>query len=250
MILDRAEILSYLGLGSTVTTAQDGRLNMIQPMVEDAIKGHLGYRVEQATYTHFLPASRRTGSEPEVQFFYDVQGGKAIAASAGGSYEHQQLLVPELPIRSVTNIWEDTSARGGQGATDFAASTLLTAGIDYWVDYETSGLSKSGLIYRTNRSWSGIPRTIKAAYTAGYTQTELSTGIAATIKSACLDQLQFAFGTESGTTQSQGPIVAEKLGDYSVTYGGGEAAAAERSSNLTPKVVRKLQRFVHYGRFF
>ena len=190
MILDRAEILSYLGLAGTVTTAQDGRLNMLQPMVEDAVKGHLGYRVEQAAHTHYLPASRQTGSEPEVRF-YDAVGGKAIAASVAGSYERKQLLVPELPIRSVASIYEDSTAKGGQGATDFAAGTLLTAGTDYWVDYETNGVGKSGLIYRTNRSWSGIPRTIKITYTAGYTQTELSTGIAAAIKGAaqvvCVD---------------------------------------------------------------
>lgn len=240
MIVSRAEYLTFLAKASSVTTAEDGFLAMIAPWVERTVKKHVGCTIEQATYTHFLPRSSRATNEDSTVRYYDVRGGRAIAATAAGQREAAHLLTPELPIRSITSIYEDDSAYGGQGSGDFAATTLLTAGTDFFVDYDEDGLCKSGIIRRIGRYWPSRERTVKVAYTAGYTQAELTTGIAADIKLAVLEGIQQVFSKRG---EGQGALKAERLGDYSVQY------AIEAASKLPCESLRRLQPYVNYDRF-
>jgi len=240
MICDRAEILAFLGKAGNVTDPEDSLLMMLAPMVERSVKGFVGYSVEQATHTHYLPRDRRGGNIDPAVRYYDVRGGRAVGATVGGVAEAAMLLVPELPLRSITNLYEDTSAYAGQGSGDFAASTELTSGDDFYVQYEPAGLCKSGIIHRTAGYWPARNGTVKVVYVAGYTQAELSTGIAADIKLACLLGIQHAFGQRG---ESAGTIKAERLGDYAVTY------AVERAGQMPRQAKKLLQPFVSYGKF-
>jgi len=240
MICARAEILSFLGKAGSVTDAEDGLLNLIAPMVEMSVKRFVGYSIEQATHTHYLPRDRRGGNVDPAVRYYDVQGGRAVAATVGGVAEAAMLLVPELPLRSITNLYEDTSAYAGQGSSDFAPATELTSGTDFYVQYEPAGLCRSGIIRRIGGYWPARNGTVKVVYVAGYTQAELSTGIAADIKLACLLGIQHAFGQRG---ENAGTIKAERLGDYGVTY------AVERAGQMPRQAKKLLAPFVSLGKF-
>ncbi len=239
-IVTRAEVLAFLGLGSTVTDPEDGVVNSILLRVDRSVKKFVGYNIEQATYTHFLPATNRAGRGDSDAIYYDKVGNTVVAATVGGTKEGLNLHLPELPLRSVTSVYEDPSAYGGQGTDDFADGTLLTAGEGYFIDLDESGISKSGILRRIGPSWSSKARTIKVTYVGGYTATELQSGIAADIGWATLLALQAAF-SKRGVTQ--GTVESEKLGDYAVKY------AIDRPGQL-PRASRKLlQPYVSYARF-
>ena len=88
------------------------------------------------------------------------------------------ILLPHTPvIVTGLRVWEDRGATAGQGDSDFAASTELTIGEDFWLDVsrQTSGgvgISDTGFLYR-NVSWSAKPGTIKVTYTGGPSVTTL-----------------------------------------------------------------------------
>ena len=240
MICARAEILAFLGKGGSITDAEDGLLNLLSPMVEQSVKRFVGYSVEQATHTHYLPRDRRGGNIDPAVRYYDVRGGRAVGATVGGVAEAAMLLVPEIPLRSITNLYEDTGAYAGQGSGDFAASTELTSGTGFYVQYEPAGLCKSGIIHRTGGYWPSRNGTVKVVYVAGYTQAELSTGIAADIKLACLLAIQHAFGQRG---ENAGTVKAERLGDYAVTY------AVERAGQMPRQARKLLGPFLSYAKF-
>ena len=238
-ILNNAEILAWLGKGGDATEAELNLLAMLRPMVERAVKRRVGYAIEQATYTHYLPEDRRRGFKDPELHYEDVKDDRAIAVAGGTVAEAADLQLPELPVRSVASVYEDVSADGGQGVSDFPASTLLTAGVDYYLDYTTSGLSKSGHLVKCSSAWPAKPRTVKVTYTAGYTHAELTDGIAADIKLACLVTIQHYWarrGADGGRT-----IKSESIGDYSVTFAGNASVA------LPTEAKRLLQPFRSYG---
>ena len=239
-IVTRAEVLAFLGKGSNVTDAEDGILQFIRTRVERSVKTYLGYNVEQSTYIHFLPETNRAVRNDGVAIYRDLVGTRVVAATIGGTKEGLNLHVPELPLRSVSEIREDPGAYGGQGSSDFPDSTILVAGEDYYIDLIESGLSKSGVLRRIGPSWSTKARSIKVSYTAGYTATELRSGIAADIAYATLLAIQAAFSKRGDT---QGTIESEKLGDYAVKY------AIDKPGRM-PRASRSLlQPYVRYSRF-
>jgi len=240
MICSRAEILAFLGKSTSLTDTEDILLSMLGPLAEQSVKDHLGYSVEQTTYTHFLPKDERGTSVDPLNVSFDTSGDRVLMTQIRGTREYADLFLPELPVRSVDSVYSDASAYGGQASGDFASTTLLTAGTDFYIDYTTSGLCKSGRLVRIAGYWPSRARTVKVTYTGGYTQAELSTGIATPIKMACLLTIQQAFSSK-GT--GEGQIKSERLGDYSVEY------ISEKASKIPIKALRLLQPFVSYQRF-
>lgn len=240
MIVDRAAILTFLGKASSITDQDDGFLAMIQPMVEMAVQRAVGYSIAQTTHTHYLPV-RTQGAQMQEGLHYDVRGNRAVLEYPTRGLEATQLLLQELPVRSITSVNEDPGAYGGQGASDFSGSDL-TAGVDYWLDQTESGISRSAILHKTGGSWSSAARTVKVVYVAGYTQTELSTGIAAPLQLAVLLGIRAQFAQRG---QGVGAIKSEKLGDWAATY-----AVPDEGGGVLPRPAKKIiQPFVSYARF-
>lgn len=226
------ELFPFLGI-SAPTAQQTVLMNLLRPMAEDAVRQEVGYSIEQATYTHFLPNNSTTvGRELGV----DVLNDRVVFEYEG---ETPDLFLMERPVRSITSIYEDRAAYGGQGGSDFAASTLLTSGTDYYLDYVVSGISWSGNVRRINAGWSPRERTIKVTYVAGVTAAELAgtsvvrgpngNGVT-TLKRAALVAAAIAWKEPQASIQGSGagagPVTSERLADYSVTY------AANHVTNL------------------
>lgn len=215
------EVFALLG-NSTPTAAETALLNILKPMAEDAVREAVGYSITQDTYTHFLPEFDEDGLEVDR---IDVVNDRVVFDYRGAT---NKLFAPERPIRSITSIYRDCAAYGGQGSSDFPASSLLTAGTDYYVDYVSSGVSWSGMLVAIVGSWPTRSRTVKVTYVAGLTAGELAGTTAVRgpsgsgvgqLKYAALLAASLAFKEpESIQGSNSGPITAERLADYSVSY--------------------------------
>jgi len=250
MILARADYLSFLGLGDDVTEAQDGLLNMLNSIVDRSIKKVCGCSLEYAQFTHYLPhRSRLPDRDPLIDYF-DVSGGRLVAASISGVAEYAMLQLPEFPVRAVNSVYEDIASYGGQAVTDFPANSILREGIDYYVDYDEidgvdddnhkTGISRSGILHRIIAYWPARVRSVKVTYWAGFTDAELNTGIASDLKMAALISLQRAYANAGDDVK--GRIQSESLGDYSVSF-------ANQAGRLPREAMRMLQPYIAYSRF-
>lgn len=266
-----AEVLAALGKASTATEDDYGLLNMLLPLVDSAINAYLGWVVLQTTYTALLP-------DWDMYSVADYQawpyGEPVDAISNRISYGYpmvpQILQVPNIPLRSVTSLKADFSSAGGQNASDFSSGTLLTLGTDYYLDFDapaingtvpySSGVSWTGHIRRwLGGIWPARMRSAQVVYTAGVTPDELDSVTAfpirdvRTIKHAAIIAAMMAYkelkAWGGGSTGTSGPVIAERLADYSVTYSEAAILAAIGMQNTLPfKVQMLLQPFARIKR--
>lgn len=249
-IVTTDEVFALLG-NSTPTKEEVALLNILKPMAEDAVREAVGYSITQDTYTHFLPEMDDDGAEVDN---IDVVNDRVAFEYRGAT---NKLFAPERPIRSITSLYRDSAAYGGQGSGDFGSSTLQTSGTDYYVDYVSSGVSWNGLIVSIAGTWPTRSRTIKLTYVAGLTAGELAgttavrgpsgTGVGQ-LKYAALLAASLAFKEpESIQGSNTGPITAERLADYSVQYSAKDISNIFGFKQRLPeKVLSLLEPFKRY----
>lgn len=223
-IVSLSDALTLLGKTGSATDAEMGLLNMLIPLAEDAVRSFVGYTVTQATYTHFLPQSDFWYDEGELSF--DVVNNRV---TVDADTDTDRLILPELPVRSITSINEDQAARHGQGASDFSGDNL-TSGTDYELMYTDSGISWTGQVRRVNGTWSQRAGTIKVVYTAGLTAAELDSGSVRGPNASSVRDIKYAallavvkafhqaITLQPSSTGAVGAIQSERLADYAVTY--------------------------------
>lgn len=216
------EILStYLGISSP-TNLQFDQMDMIRTGIESSIKKYCRWGLTETTYTSYLPLNPNVmGAHVPTAELYSNR------YVPGGSRNRLQL--PTMYVTSITNIWEDTEALAGYGASDFGSEELLVAGTDYFLEKDQgSSYSWSGGVIRVGRAWSSIPGTIKATYVSGFTNTDLQgaqNGLRLATIRECADhyvrlkRMQGAFITGVGTgADTTGLVSRERLGDYEVGF--------------------------------
>lgn len=221
-LADTDEILQvYLGISSP-TTAQQDQLDLIRTGIESSIKRYCRWQIVEATKTSFLPLSPNAmGMQVPTAELYSPR------YLATGSRNRLQL--PSMYVKTITSINEDQNALAGYGSSDFSATTLLTAGSDYFLEKDDgSAYSWSGGVMRVGRNWSSIPGTVKAVFVSGFSESELAgeqNAIRlATIKECAdayvrLKRMQAAFVTGvDGGTLNYGLVTKEKLGDWEIGY--------------------------------
>ncbi|HWB13403.1 MAG TPA: hypothetical protein VG826_29530 [Pirellulales bacterium] len=252
MIVDLGEIIAYLGKGSTLTTQEKGLANLLWGPVEQSIKDLLRSDVEQATYTHLLPGGNVHPTRSNTLDYFDLTGGPLTRSWGGGEGNKLQLM--ELPVRSVASVYEDRQSYGGQRAGAFGAKTLLTAGVHYYIDWETPGLSKTGHLVRIVSQWPAMPRTVQVTYTAGYNRAELDGNKndpafqvdASPIKLAVLETMAASFNASLDLqTGASGPTKSNETGDSTDEYDETESGIKV----VIPGAARiRLQKYVNYAR--
>lgn len=146
---------------------------------------------------------------------------------------HDCIVLPETPVESITSLYWDLGAFGGQNADDFAATTLLTLGDDYFLDRDrgSDSYSNSGRVFRIGGVWTGgyrrngtlsvqrvpAPGTIRCVFTGGYGNAvrvpvplKLAIFEAATIgRKAALDGRLITSESGEGESFSYGPVADE-----------------------------------------
>ena len=240
-ICSPGEVLAALGKAGTATSDDRGLVEMLLPLTDGAIKRFLGWNVIQKTWTHLLPdidmydiaqfQSAWDMGEP-----FDARNGQISYFYPGTP---QILQTPEIPLRSVTSLYVDFASAGGQNSANFSSATLLTLGTDYYIQYDapdpgqtvpyTSGICWAGHIRRwLGGVWPGRSQTALCTYVAGFTPDEIDGVTALPVKpigdlkyaailAAVAGFREFkAWADRSG--QEPGPIISERLADYSATY--------------------------------
>lgn len=239
-----SEVVTKLGKTTSITASQEGLLNFIMPMVEKSVSLLFGVDTfEQETITEFYPRTTyRGGGGSEIN--YDVVGQRAVPVSVARGRRADLVLQP--PLRSITSLFEDLSARFDQQAGDFAAGTELVEGTDFEFPILKSGICNSGRVTRLGRGWPSKQGTIKVTYIHGYTDAEMNNGgIGAHVKNGMLHMVANEYYETLRQAQSGGvDIESERLGDYSVKY------ASSGSSLSVPPDVRRIMGFAtNYSRF-
>lgn len=231
-IIDVSDLLIKLGKSDTATDAERAVAELIIPLADAAVKDELGYQVNQATHTHFLPDENMYGQQTD---YVDVIQGRINIDGWSGT---QILVLPEIPVRSITAIYSDMAAFGGQGVNDFPAASLIVQGVDYYLDNITDGCSWTGFVRRYYNNWPARARAVKAVYVAGFTDAELDGNGSVgrkrpgQIKAAALIAAAMEFHrAEVDAAGGTGAITSEKLGDYAVGY---SDVVARYMSNLVP----------------
>jgi hypothetical protein len=217
MIARVAEILAYLGKTSP-TEAELAMVGLLHPLVEQQVKTWLGYSVEQANYTAYLPGgSSLSGDGLASEVFDDVVAGRVMYRGGGGG--SQELFLPELPVRSITSLHLDLSALAGSAPGAFAAGTALAAGVDFYLDLDDSGACRSGKLVRY-AGWPGTPRSVKVVYVAGYSRDELDGNAsgplarASAIKYWTIVAVAAAFRAQKSNSGSGAGVVSEGLAGW------------------------------------
>ena len=240
-IVSQEELIVALGLGD-LDAAQRDKLNWMQGKVQAAIAQRVGSKLEQGTFTEFLPNGPARSSVDSYgpgeiigNYYVPTRGGNDAA-----------LQLKNMPIRSIVSIHEDAGAMGGQAPGAFGASTLLTAGVDYYVDFDEPGISRSGLIYRTSGGWLAMPRAIKVVYVGGFSAEEFeghpSADIdASDIKLAIIETMDAVLNSQGGPA---GAISSESTVDYSVTF-----STAEIIKSIPASAAQRLRPYCNFGRF-
>jgi hypothetical protein len=221
------DVLTYLQIADTATAAQRALLNMLIPMAERAIHSHIKYNPHYALRTEYYP-TRAGVSVTDEDPTFDVVDNRVVV-DGGDAGEDALLIARCLPVRSVVAAYVDWNAYGGQGPNDFLAETQLTAGRDFWVDFDEDGISRTGFIRRINATWPGRKGTVKLVYYSGYTAAEFDGGTSPEINAsdmrlaAILAVVKHAKQSEvwqSGTSAGVGPLRSESISvsGHSVSY--------------------------------
>jgi hypothetical protein len=220
-IVDTADIETELG--DSLSVADVALIDSIRKRTERSIRNFVRWNITEATYTHLLPAS---------------------------GILDDKLQLPQPFVTDVASVYEDVSSRGGQQTGDFPASTLLTVGTDFWIDYDESSYSREGFLIRYARPWSSYPRSIKVTYTSGFDSAALADEFLY-VQSAVINETidRFHYRKErQGASGVSGTVKSEKLKDYSISYAVGADALSSHSSGLSANTRSDLDPIVFMGR--
>ncbi len=219
------EIKPYFG---AVAEAESQLLAMMQQWTESQARQFVGHVITRGTITNEFQRRDDIGGggyggvPVNVGGSVVYAGGYAGTGPVGGHF----LQLDNGFVRSVSDCREDMSALFGQGASDFSAGTALTVGTDFFLELDSTGLSKSGRLIRNGRDWSSKPGTIRITYIAGLSPAELDDAYSF-VKQALLEDIQAKFNSVMSQRGGKGAVKKENwVGDYSVEY---EAGSGSRS---------------------
>lgn len=174
-ICSKVDVETYLGIYGSVTSQDDALIDMLRGFVENDMRGFCRHNITQPSenYVQYFPDREMTVMDDKL-IGMEIYGNRAVPILLVENANKLQLA--NAWVRSVTNLWVNYYAFAGQAPDAFPPQTLLTLGVDYWLDLDWDGICKSGIIYRFGMSWPWFPRSVKVQYMAGFTQDELATG--------------------------------------------------------------------------
>lgn len=234
-IVGLAECAVAIGKASNISDAELGLLNGIKYDVENLVREWLGFNVEIATWTHYLPQQYLAQQSDNLVEGYEVIGARVVPWSRESHWDRRYLQLPEIPLRQIISIYENPAAWTVSSPPDFPASSLLHEGPDYQPDLQevTSapnvtpvyGLGWKGHVIRTLPAWQTYDRCIKVTYIAGLTPAELSSRFSS-FRRAVVVGVQQAWNEAKAYMPDQvsrgggvGPITSERLENWSANYG-------------------------------
>lgn len=223
-ICSKTDVEAYLGITSTVTAADDALIDMLRGMVENNMRSFVRHNITQPNedYVHYLP-DRKMQQQIDVLYGMEIyNGNRACPIMVVNNGDMLQL--PQAFVRSITNVWVNYFAFGGQATDPWPDNSLLTLGVDVWMDDDYTGMCRSGMLYRFGMAWPAYPRSVKVQYMAGFTQDELANdGRYSFVRMAAIietvRQFKLAKMRMGARSDGVGMVVAESFGrDADVKY--------------------------------
>ena len=238
-----AECVAYMSAGDSITTAQRSLLEFIKNATEADARSFCRHNITQPTtpYVHFLP-DRRMSSLDAPLIMAEVYGNKVVGVTEVTHGEALQC--PQAFLRSIAEIRADYLGYAGDRSGSFDSTTIITSGVDYFIDWDEVGLCRSGIVYRTGPNWPPLPRSVKCTYTSGFTAAELDAEYNF-VKFAVIEEtvMRFKLAKTRQGTGSDGvyPVKSESFGqEYSVTYS--DAAQKYYPGSLSAECAVRLER--------
>lgn len=252
------EIKAYLQAMAGMTIPDSGLtlLTLLQPMIEAAVEERLGFSVAQASYTEFYPVgetNRYTQDEPNIMSFEKTPSGQVIGASRW-SREQRYIQLANIPVRSITSVYENYAAwNGGTADGDWPSNTLLPASA-YRLDLESSGFCWTGQLIKNYGVWPGVQRSVKVTYTAGFSAGEIAAKYSP-IKMAVLTALQDAYidiVSKSATGGLGGIPASVGIEDFSVSFNtlASQTNGMSGMVALSPKASAMLMPYIRMRKYF
>jgi hypothetical protein len=252
-IVTNAMALSWLGLTQQgkVSAPDLDLLQSIIPKAERLVKKYVGYNIEyNANIVDYYPLTTYGAPQDPLITGWELQGGRATPIERFAD-ERRILTTYQLPIRSVTSIYEDPAA-WINGPPPVFASKLVPQ--DYQVDFQTydpvaqMGIAWSGFIIRMSGIWLNWARSIQVTYAAGLTPAELDpiTGTYPEFAMAILTAVQVWYGAvkahqvKQATGREPGALNSESIGGYSASFNSDDIGLNYAYMNALPQISMKI----------
>lgn len=211
------------------------------PSISNVTRLKILLRIPEATTTYDdLLAQVLDGVEAVVESYCGRQFASSSRVEYYGGESTSRLFLRQYPVTSVTSVRLDLSGNFGQTSGSFAASTALTAGVDYALELDAPTGSSVGVLRRLGGPggawrtwpdavypdgpvgtltegragpvWPAVPGSVKVAYVAGYTTIPGDLALA-------VDQIAARVYREGQFGGSGAGIVEERLEDYAYKIG-------------------------------
>ena len=272
MIVLQAEARAALGLHPSITVPETAKLMLAMQSAQAAVYKFLKYDPEQRVGpAEYYPRNETLGDlDYSGRWDSNLARTKLVFETGRGLNRHLQLA--RIPIRAVSSLKVDTSAKFGQQSGDFGSGSDWTQGVEYAVEWDESGVCRSGMLVASG-AWPTENGTVLVTYRAGYSPEEFAgpasasavasdgtittAGVdASPIKAAMIYTIMAKYHTLAAWSKSSltgllvpGPKSSENLGDYSYSLASGASAAAitGMGMEIPPEASQLLEDFQHYG---
>ncbi len=272
MIVLQAEARAALGLHPSITVPETAKLMLAMQSAQAAVNKFLKYDPEQRVGpAEFYPRNETLGDvDYNGRWESNLARTKLVFEEGRGLNRHLQLA--RLPIRAVTSLKVDTSAKFGQQSGDFGSGSAWTQGVEYSIEWDEVDVCRSGCLVAAG-AWPTEMGTVLVTYRAGYSPEEFAgpasasavasdgtittAGVdASPIKAAMIYTIMAKFHTLSSWSKSSltgllvpGPKSSERLGDYNYAIASGSSAAmiAGMGTEIPPEASQLLEDFQHMG---
>lgn len=177
-ITNNTDVIKYVtACGQAIPPGLTLLITLARTSAERALRDYLGYLIERQTVVEYLPhgaGNLRTDGDGSAAGF-DLSPGGMVVSRGVGRTSRREIVLGQLPVRSITTVYDNPTAWNTAGG-DFPASSLLPDN-NYYLDSPqgtgTGAYCWSGIVYRNVGSWATLARAIKVTYESGLTAAEL-----------------------------------------------------------------------------
>lgn len=178
-ITNNTDVIKYVqACGQNVPDKLTLLVTLARNAAEQSLRQFIGYRVERQTVTEYLPwgeGNLRAEGDGSAAGF-DLSPSGLVVSRGVGRTSRRELVLGQLPVRSITTVYDNPTAWNVAGG-DWPSSSLLPANCYYLDMPEASGSAAycwSGILARNVGSWATVARAVKVTYEAGLDATELA----------------------------------------------------------------------------
>ena len=264
-ILDPSAVQLVLGLADSVTNLQAGVINLAVQQAEGAVIRHLKYDPVQRVRTEFYP--RYSPVAASIAWWEATETTAYQRRVSQASTDELQL--QHIPVRATDadgnnaiDLRIDYDGRNGTKSGSFA--TAKTEGEDFWPNYDGTDSNSIAFcmdgIVRSIGLWPDEPGSVKITYVGGYTCDELNGQDSILDASPIMDVVlaeaarrarkALAMANDSKLGMIAGPLMSEKLGDYSYRLDSSVVRALfgeKGDKSLLSESIEQLSSFLNYG---